>query len=524
MTPNWDFLLNEASLASILPTEYAHFARPIRDGLSLFLRGLPELQQQRILAAQAALPPAATFSQRIGLLAQGSPVLQKLGQILARDQRLSPELRRYLSELESLAPSLPLETIQEILSQELGPLETLGVTLLPPAIAEASVAVVIPFRQARCPRGTQITEGVFKVLKPGIEQQLHHELGLLESVGEYLDRRCEELKIPHLDYQESFQQVRHKLRDEVALENEQRHLIQAQAFFANEPRVQIPILLDHCTSRVTAMERVSGGKVTDHDLASPRQKRRLAKLVAKALIAKPVFSKSGQALFHGDPHAGNLFLTDDGRLAILDWSLVGTLGVRERVAIVQIALGAITLDTARIVTVLTTLADRQQLDDQALEAVVEDWVKRVRHGQFPGLSWLVGLLDDSVRLGGLRFAADMMLFRKSLHTLQGVVADVGDCGGQIDQALSIEFLRNFATEWPQRWLQMPHSRDFATRLSNFDVTRTMLSSPMAVARFWSGNTADILEACASYWERSLQPDAPSNGDSGSTPSTSIFQE
>ena len=60
----------------------------------------------------------------------------------------------------------------------------------------------------------------------------------------------------------------------------------------------------------------------------PAQKRRLARLIAKALIAKPVFSKSDQPLFHGDPHAGNLFLTDDGCLGILDWSLAGTLGVR----------------------------------------------------------------------------------------------------------------------------------------------------------------------------------------------------
>ncbi len=395
MTPNWEFLLNEASLASLLPEEFAHFARPVRDGLSLFLGGLPVSQQQQILAAQAELPPSASFSQRIGLLAQGSPVLQKLGQILARDRRLSLELRKYLSELESLAPTLPIETIEEILATELGPLDARGVTLLPPAIAEASVAVVIPFRQANCSRGTQISEGVFKILKPGIEEQLEDELGLLEDVGEHLDRCCDELKIPHLDYQESFQQVRHKLRDEVALEHEQRHLVQAKAFFADESRVQIPALLGHCTSRVTSMERVSGGKVTDHDLDNPRRKRRLARLVARALIAKPVFSKSSNALFHGDPHAGNLFLTDDGCLAILDWSLVGTLGVRERVAIVQVLLGAITLDSPRIVAELQQLADRQQRDDEALEAVVHDAVKQIRHGKFPGLGWLMALLDDS---------------------------------------------------------------------------------------------------------------------------------
>ena len=165
---------------------------------------------------------------------------------------------------------------------------------------------------------------------------MEDELRLLESVGQHLDSRCEELQIPHLDYEASFGQARDKLLDEIQLENEQRHLVQAKQYFADEPRVRIPDLLEHCTSRVTAMQRLFGAKVTSHALDTARKKRRLASLIATALIAKPVFSQSDQPLFHGDPHAGNLMLTDDGCLGILDWSLAGRLGVSERVAIVQI--------------------------------------------------------------------------------------------------------------------------------------------------------------------------------------------
>ncbi len=128
------------------------------------------------------------------------------------------------------------------------------------------MAVVVPFRQDNRSGGDEPVCGVFKVLKPGIEQQLERELNLLQRVGEHLDQRCEELQIPQLDYEESFQQAREKLLDEVQLEHEQRHLVEAKKFFADEPRVQIPELLEHCTSRVTAMERLSGGKVTDHAL------------------------------------------------------------------------------------------------------------------------------------------------------------------------------------------------------------------------------------------------------------------
>ena len=66
------------------------------------------------------------------------------------------------------------------LLRELGPLEHLGITLLPPAIAEASVAVVIPFKEAgdHLPHG-----GVFKILKPGIEERLKLELDLPARAG-----------------------------------------------------------------------------------------------------------------------------------------------------------------------------------------------------------------------------------------------------------------------------------------------------------------------------------------------------
>ena len=496
MTPSWDFLLDETAFASILPEEHAHFARPIRDGLSMFLAGLPSEQQVSILRAQTKLPASASFSQRLGVLARSSPVLHKVGQVLARDKRLPLELRGYLSELESLAPSVPQAVLEEALARELGPLDRLGI-VLQPAIAEASVAVVVPFRRDQRGCGTTATQGVFKVLKPGIEHQLDHELRLLMRVGEQLDNRCEELGIPPLDYEDAFQQAHVKLLDEVQLENEQRHLVEAKQFFADEPRVQVPDLLEHCTKRVTSMQRLSGGKVTDHSLPRAHQKRQLAGLISEALIAKPVFSLSDRPIFHGDPHAGNLFLTDEGRLGILDWSLVGRLGANERTTIAQITLAALTLDARGVAVQMAHLATQQQPDQAALGSVADKWVRRVRCGQFPGLSWLSGMLDESVQRAKLRVRDDLMLFRKSLLALEGVVADVGEQTGLIDRTLNTEFLRHFATELPQRWFHPPTSRRFATQLSNFDITHAMLGVPTALASFLTSHAFDAVEKLTS---------------------------
>jgi ubiquinone biosynthesis protein len=355
--------------------------------------------------------------------------------------------------------------------------------VVPPALAEASVAVVIPFRLDAAP-GERPRDGVFKVLKPGIGERLEQELELFERVGEYLDQKCDDFQIPHLDYRESFEQVRDKLRHEVRLDLEQRHLTRARAVYAGEPRVVVPALFEYCTPRVTAMERVTGGKVTDHALDDERDQQGLADLVIEALIAGPIFSTAGQALFHGDPHAGNLFLTLDNRLGILDWSLVGSLGERERTALMQILLGAMMLDAERIVAHLEGLAERQRVDRAALVSVVRGRLDRIRPGQLPGFTWLTGLLDELARTARLRVGADLLLFWKTLHTLDGVVADIGGGSGRVDAVLLREFLYHLILEWPRRWLTLPDCRAFATRLSNADLARWMLSLPWAATRFW----------------------------------------
>jgi ubiquinone biosynthesis protein len=496
MMREWTSLLNETALAAIFPNEYARFVRPIREGLIVFLESLPAAHQAEILAQQAALPLEASFSERLTRLARCCPTLHKLGQVLARDQRLAPELRVHLRELESLSPSVSDTTIQETIRQELGPLECRGIRLVPPAIAEASVAVVIPFIDTNHNNGDGCRNGVLKVLKPGIKERLDLELELLSRVGSHLDERCQELRIPPLDYEDIFDQIREKLRHEVQLNREQQHLQQAGALFADDPNVCIPALFEqHCTLRITAMERISGGKVTDHKLAQQSDKRRLTQLVIRALIARPMFSRAAHAMFHGDPHAGNLFLTDDNRLGVLDWSLVGSLSEAHRVAIVQVVLGAITLNSDQIVGILVGLSERNIDDRAALTTVVQNALRQVRQGIFPGMSWLVDLLDDAMHFGGLRPAADLLLFRKSLHALEGVIADIG-AGVCIDDVLFAEFLQNFTMEWPRRWLAPPHSRAFATRLSNLDLTRTVLSYTATVARFWMGQSFDWLDACS----------------------------
>ena len=140
-------------------------------------------------------------------------------------------------------------------------------------------------------------------------------------------------------------------------------------------------------------------------------------------------------------------------------------------AIVQMMLAAVTLQPKRVVQILLQLDERQRVDPAALEAIRSRLAQKNRYGQFPGLTWLVGMLDEAVQNARLRLSADLMLFRKTWHTLEGVLAEIGADGSDADEVLCVEFLRQFSIEWPLRWLAPPTSRSFPTRLSNLDLTR-----------------------------------------------------
>jgi ubiquinone biosynthesis protein len=198
------------------------------------------------------------------------------------------------------------------------------------------------------------------------------------------------------------------------------------------------------------------------------------------------------ALFHSDPHAGNLFYTRERRLAILDWSLVGHLGDAERIALVQILLAAITLRSERIIDILQLLDVRQMTDSSALTLVVERSLRQIRRGACPGLAWLIKLLDDATQNARLRVAADLLLFRKSLHTLEGVLGEMHANSFSSDQALFYDFIRHFYSEWPQRWFGAANSHDYATRLSNTDLAEALWSCPLTAARFWQAELLNCI--------------------------------
>jgi len=476
-------------VSAIVPERYAAFRPAIYDAALYFLEQLSPGRRATLIAAQAALPAEATTAQRVVALMRDCPTLHKLGQVIARHQVLDESFRRQLQELEMFQSTLDPAVVQAATLGELGDAaDRYAIELDVPGTLEASVAFVVPCRWRR-PGAPGQDRAMLKVVKPGLAERLAEELGALDRVADFLDERRARYGIPAFQYRETFGTVRDLLEGETDQLREQRNLRIARKFFSKSKDVKVPALLPFCSARLTAMERIEGVRVTDieRDPAAAKVRKRLAAAVIESLIADVIFSRAPAAIFHADPHAGNLFAMPDGRLAILDWSLAGQISKHERELLAEMFIGAIGLSARRVTRAVRKLAT-SIADEAALRDVVQQSLRHVRREQIPGPSWFTGLFEDLMEKG-VRFPANLVLLRKSLFTLEGVVKDVDpDCS--IRRVFLREALFRLAIEWPKRYISLPWTKSFATHLSNADLMKLYLGTPITVARYLRHSLTD----------------------------------
>ena len=123
-------------------------------------------------------------------------------------------------------------------------------------------------------------------------------------------------------------------------------------------------------------------------------------------------------------------------------------------------------------------------------------LRELRWGAFPGLSWLTRLLDGLALWAGVQFDANLLLFRKALLTLEGVVADLSHSdkkGSQavLDAVVTSSFLDRLLTEWPKRFWAPFDSKSCTTHLSNADLLSLAWSGTAAFTRRWSELSFDF---------------------------------
>lgn len=244
----------------------------------------------------------------------------KLGQLIASSPGLvGAEVADGFRALLDNAPPVPFPEVALTIERDLGrPLRALFADLDDQPIAAASMAVV---HQGRLHDGRVVA---VKVLRPGIEQLIATDLGLLEPLAAEVAAvtRTHEARVAS----DLVDGLRAQLARETDLTHEADAMVEARAVIAElgEHDVVVPEpIRPMCSKRVLTMEFVDG--VAIDDLIAIRELGIDEGGVILALVRVWFASALRHGVFHGDIHAGNLLVLPDGRVALLDWGIVGRL-------------------------------------------------------------------------------------------------------------------------------------------------------------------------------------------------------
>jgi predicted unusual protein kinase regulating ubiquinone biosynthesis (AarF/ABC1/UbiB family) len=159
---------------------------------------------------------------------------------------------------------------------------------------------------------------VVKVRLPGIEEQVEVALELLRSAANLLERRSETARA--VQARALAEELEVHVRGELNLLEEAHNAELIAGLAASEDTIVVPaVVRPHVMERVLVLERIEGKKITaDHGLPPER-----ASLLAERFFGFYVRQVTLEGFYHADPHRGNVLLTPDGRLALLDFGLLG---------------------------------------------------------------------------------------------------------------------------------------------------------------------------------------------------------
>src|SRR5579863_5863571 len=317
----------------LVPAAYIKWRPPVRDAMMFVVTRLSAARLAPKLLEQIELPSNTSPEVRMLRLIAKVPGLQKLGQVIARNRHLHPALRKALAKLENGIRDVHAEEIRVILRKELGAkIQTYDLKVSTAILKEASVSAVVRFTW-RDPETGRRQRGVFKVLKPHIPEYFSEDMDYLQGLAHHFGGRHHRYGFPAHLIPDTFHKVRRLLRHEVNFRREQKTLLEAANLYRSYSGIRIPrVIQPLCTRTITALTEERGIKVTNAVARLPMRDRRVvAEQLIEALIAVPLLASAQDAVFHGDPHAGNL-LYDRVRkkLVILDWALQEHLGREQR--------------------------------------------------------------------------------------------------------------------------------------------------------------------------------------------------
>jgi len=259
---------------------------------------------------------AATPEQLVHDLEAMGPTYVKVGQVLAGRPDLMPQAyRTALARLQDDVKPFSYEEVEAIIEQELGVRISKAFSEFDrEPVAAASLGQV---HRAKLRDGRPV---VVKVQRPGIRPIIEQDFEVLGELATTVDAHT---KIGRrYRFRTMIEEMHLTIQSELNYEREAQNLITVGRNLAEFAHIQVPQpIMDFTTRSVLTMEFVSGRKVTKLPPIARLEVdgAQLCEELFRAYLKQVLVD----GIFHADPHPGNVFLTDEGRIALLDLGMVG---------------------------------------------------------------------------------------------------------------------------------------------------------------------------------------------------------
>ena len=358
------------------------------------------------------------------ILVELGPFYVKLGQILStRPDILPPNYIKALTALQANVPPVSWEAIERLLSQELGqPIESVFSKINQQPIAAGSIGQI---HRATLTTGEEVA---IKVQRPGIDKIVEQDISLIKGVAELVSLTDFGENYDIVELADEFSQAIKAELDftkEANYTDKIRNNLSESRWFDTEQLVIPKVYREVTSEKILVLEWLHGKPILEADLNIPESTKSIE--IRKQEITTLLFRAFFQQLyldgfFHADPHPGNIFYLDNGKIAIIDCGMVGKLDPRTQQILTELLLAIFDLDAQGCTQLTIELSQGGKAE--SLERLRNDYEQILRKyydlslSQF-NFSEVVYEILQIARKNKLKVPGNLGLYAKCLANLEG---------------------------------------------------------------------------------------------------------
>ncbi|HWG74836.1 MAG TPA: AarF/UbiB family protein [Acidimicrobiales bacterium] len=345
------------------------------------------------------------------------PTFVKLGQVLSTRADLLPTpYLKALSRLQDKVEPFSFDEVEQIVAVELGvKVSKAFASFEPTPIASASLGQV---HRGELRDGRPVA---VKVQRPNIRARIVDDMDAIESIAEFADEHTDAGR--RFGFVDMVAEFRRSLMAELDYRQEARNLVTLGSNLAHHARIVVPQPVeDYTTGVVLTMDYLAGrnvgrlGPLALMELDGPRMARELFSAYLDQILV--------DGFFHADPHPGNILVTDDGKLGLLDLGMVARVAPEMQDSLIKLLLAVSQghgLDAAEI-----SIEIGQKLDDYDVDRFRREAAELVSRNQGSTIDEIQAgaVVGELTRISGgcgLRLPAELTMLGKALLNLDEVV-------------------------------------------------------------------------------------------------------